>query len=536
MKIEATGTVTVNGSILASSAATPNYGTNTGVNDATAGAGGSIYITADSFKGVNGVLRADGGNSSCPTNYNVGRVGGGGCIAIKYNAASQQDGYVSGMTISAAPGKYKWKVSSKTYELGVRDDDKYRSEAGLGTLWFTDAKMLQSLGTGITGNILNISEYSADSLTISSGHFRFSADGFRLSISGNLAISGASSRLEIGGSIFTNRMGHADFYSATAPQITIGGNLSVSDGARLDIRAAATNETTSVGANVSVSGAFTIGADSIVYCWCDSKTGGYPRFEVQTLTIAEGGELTASGRGFAGGYTTVAGQNGSYISKGAGPGAGGVYTNPYASGGGHGGRAGNYDPTKSLQTERGGWPYDDQFMPTMPGSGGADASTWYTAFGGSGGGVVDVRALGNVSIAGSVTADGETGRMGYVGSGGGGTIYITGHSFTGAATGILSAKGGAVSIENNVTYNGAGGGGRISVWAGDPYDSTVKPSRIIRSSEAPTLEKMSFLGTVTAAGGATTQENTSTRTYTPGDGTVWFSYVQPEPGMTLIIQ
>ena len=533
VRIDATGTVTVNGAILANSCDTVACGAYS--NDQTAGAGGSIYITANAIKGQNGTIRADGGSSSCPTNYlasNViaGAVGGGGRIAIKYNPESQLDGYVSGMTISAAPGSFKWKESSSgiSCALDGNDIDKYRSEGGLGTLWFTDQKMLESLGTGITGQILNLPSPTFDSLVMTNGHVRFASEGVRLNVTGDLVVSGRYARIEVGGSTFTNRIAFADLYTANAPNMSVGGNLVVVDGGRLDIRSAATNGIDFVGANVFVAGTFNVASGGVVKCWSDSVTGGSPRFEVGNFTVAEGGLVSADALGYAGGWIRSYGSS-TGRTTGYGPGYGMVRSGQNAGGGGHGGRGGLFRPKDSGDAGR---TYDNAYWPCMAGSGGAVG--WnYCYYAGCGGGVIDGRATGAVVVDGTSSANGGVGAVNKVGAGSGGTVYLYGKTFSGGMTGIISACGGDAGSSSNPECSGAGGGGRISVWAGVPYTISIKDSRITRVSGAPEMEGFSFLGTVSADGGMPRAENTDTITYTPGDGTVWFTYVREKNGLVL---
>ena len=106
-------------------------------------------------------------------------------IAVHYDTSLQQDGDVSGMTISAAPGIYKMK----NWTLPLVSNDLYRSEGGLGTLWFSDAKMLESLGTGITGRLESFTNLTLDSLTVTAGHVAFPKQGGTVTVLGDLVVS-----------------------------------------------------------------------------------------------------------------------------------------------------------------------------------------------------------------------------------------------------------------------------------------------------------------------------------------------------------
>ena len=529
--VEAENTVTVNGSVLASSPNTPKYGTGMG-NDATAGAGGSICIVSAVFKGVNGIIRADGGSTSCPTNLNTGRAGGGGRIALTYAPLLQQREFVSGMTISAAAGLYKWKTGTTVLSLGVTDSDTFHSEAGLGSLWFTDDKLLGSLGTGISGAIFNPAEVTLPSLTLQSGHVSFAKEGAKVSIDGDLTISGTSARLEIGGFEATNVCDFISLRAGMTPvELTVGGRLRVENGGRLDVRSATTNALYgTVGALVKVAGAMEVVTGGHVMPWSDFMVGGSPRFEVGSLYVDADSEISADSRGFGGGYALDK-QTGSMLHGDAyGPGAGLYYSSVMGVGGGHGGIGGGRE-TRYY----GGGTYDDPYVPAQAGSGGAVTSGWMFN-GGIGGGVVDVRAVGPVVIEGRVSANGETGngcsaKTAGAGSGSGGAVFLYGRTVTSTEGSSITACGADADLPAN-EYYGAGGGGRISIWAGATMTTDgVKEKRITRSSDPADMpEGLSIRGTVSVAAGV------CATTYQPADGTVWYTHIADRPGLLMLVR
>lgn len=136
--------------------------------------------------------------------------------------------------------------------------------------------------------------------------------------------------------------------------------------------------------------------------------------------------------------------------KGPGAGAGGSY----GGGGGHGGRGG-------LGYYNGGRACDSMMEPAQPGSGGSIG-------GGSGGGVVRIEAGHTATVKGTITANGQN-APGTGGGGAGGTIHIHAANFTGNASGLLQANGGAGGNRRS----GNGGGGRIAV-AGGTVDSPLQ--------------------------------------------------------------
>lgn len=536
VRIVATGTVTVNGSILASAENTAKYNTDALANDNTAGSGGSIFIETSVFRGLNGVLRADGGSTSCPTNSNTGRVGGGGMIAVHYDTSLQQDGDVSGMTISAAPGIYKMK----NWTLPLVSNDLYRSEGGLGTLWFSDAKMLESLGTGITGRLESFTNLTLDSLTVTAGHVAFPKQGGTVTVLGDLVVSGSTARVEFGGDFATNHHGSATLWSDVPQQLAVGGNLRVIDGARMDVRSAKTNETYgTVGALVNVSGVMEITGGGSVYSWSDVLVGGSPRFEVGSLFVGADSRFTANERGYVGIfclYQTASVPGGDPYGPRRGKSESSSDQIVISSGGGHGGIGGG------RVNNSGGKTYDDPYYPVLPGSGGTSSSGW-AYHGGNGGGVIDVRASGAITIEGEVSANGGSGsecnnKNGTTG-GAGGTVFLYGETVTSSVGSVISVEGGdAYANDDNHSYTG-GGGGRISIWAGAAMSTNgVRTARVTRGTNAVEFASslISLAGEVSAAGGVATKVWSSKCNPWGDDGTIWLTSIEPPHGGCLIFR
>jgi hypothetical protein len=83
---------------------------------------------------------------------------------------------------------------------------------------------------------------------------------------------------------------------------------------------------------------------------------------------------------------------------------------------------------------------------------------------GIGGGLVRIEApRGTVRIDGLITANGQVGAQDE-GGGSGGGVYIIARTFTGAASGVIRARG---ADRRNVADvgSGGGGGGRIAIWS-----------------------------------------------------------------------
>lgn len=556
VRIEATGRVEVAGTISANgeSAYDGERGAS-GTQRDNAGSGGSIWITCDTFVGAGGSVTAKGGDgdislwpyffygttSSWKNDSRFGQPGGGGRIAIHYNPEHQTASLAENITISAEEG----------ISIGLDDKlttataDKYQKPAEQGTVWFTDKKLLDAtFGKSLSGAVVGFSDYTIPAgFKHTAGHVRFQAEGFALTAAGDYTITGATARLEVGGVCCTNRTAFAEVYAGkTQNSFTVNGDLTVQNGARLDIRAAATNGTGVCGGLVTAAGNFTVEQGGSVYAWCDPVNLGSPKFVVGgDFTVSAGGLVSAEYRGGAGAFASSTYASNKYGPKyqryaGFGPGRGNGYT-----GGSHGGRGGVNVGSGTTGSGASGPVYDDPYRPSLPGSGG-NSSGYGDA--GSAGGVISVEAQGALTVDGTINADGRFGWYANdkASSGSGGTIFLSGKTFAGS--GILSAKGGPGYHSAANTSAAAGGGGRIAVWTGEPWSATLPAGRIVRQENTPPAdETFAFTGTATAAGGKGVRAAGSSLTDDDmpadacgGDGTVWFCRVKEPGGFRLIFR
>ena len=529
VRVEADGAVTVNGSILAYGADSDHSGTDYSYYNQT-GAGGSVFITCRSFAG-SGKVDARGGNGEWVSvnYYNRGLPAGGGCIAIHYDAEAQRSASVTGMTITADCGRCKGSGSNVSSNVDDRSDP-YGWNADIGTLHFTDDQIVRALvGKGLTGQIRGLDSFVWDGdLDFTSGRVRFATEGVQVTVNGDLTLAGDDSRLEIGGCSATNWAHHTVLYSGVVPcGLTVNGDLTLSGTSRLDIRSAATAINSGTGATVTVSGQMTVATNCRVYAWSDVVTLGSPAFAVGGLDLQEGALFSADARGGRGSFNSdvsaYAGTTGP-----AGPSCG-----SNGSGAGHGGRGGKGGTSSGRYT--GGAAYDDVLRPSIPGSGGSKYSRELT---GNGGGRILVSAVnGTIRIDGTVTANGEAGYLfdaGKGGSGGsGGSILLEAKTFVGGTSGRLSVEGGSAA-PGSVLINGAGAGGRIAVWCGAPWDATARASRRT-ISETPLgpayAEFFSWLGTASAAGGTSTQQDSNAEA-----GTVRYCHMRPRGGILIMVK
>ncbi|MBI2441904.1 MAG: hypothetical protein HYV35_11110 [Lentisphaerae bacterium] len=206
------------------------------------------------------------------------------------------------------------------------------------------------------------------------------------------------------------------------------------------------------------------------------------------LTVAASGSINVNLKGY-----------GARLSAGAGYGPGGGDTNTFLSSGywfwgqgaGYGGFGAGGGSASATIGAYGALTYGTLAAPEDPGSGGGSGGPHgsYSGVGSWGGGAIRVDASGQVSINGTLAANGGTVYTNWsAGAGSGGAIFITCNTLAGN-NGVLQAVGG---IGFDTSYIGSGGGGRIAVL----YNSSAQASLPI-----PTLQfnvAPGYTGTATA--------------------------------------
>ena len=560
VRIDANGVVTVNGSILASGGNVGGCATSAtdGAFD-NPGSGGSILIYCDTFIGTNGVLRAQGGGARDPRapywiyslDYRTSKNSGGGRIAIHYNAENENAADVDNVEISTAAGlclKF-----GETYATM----DKYHAGGDCGTVWFTDSKLLDAtLGKGLSGQLAFVTNYTySGDLAWTKGHVRFTAPGAKVTIDGGLTMTNGNSRLEVGGSEYRIKTAFLDIYAGrNVNTLTVNGDVELLDGARLDIRSAG-KETDSDfekwGGVVKIDGVLHVASNSSVYAWCDVIRCTGPRFEVGSLAVDEGGLMSSEWRGGAGGpysgsFPTSVRSSYAYSPLGHGD----YLAALYSTGGQHGTRGG----TSSLVHPQPAC-YDNgdaAYRPEYSGSGGAGGGY---GDGGAGGGIIYVESAGAMRVDGEINVDGgmtlKSGNHYHcdAGSGSGGTIFLSGKSFTGGANAKLSACGGLAVTEqyhtdtSKTAYGYAGAGGAIAIWTGAEYPGSISHRRVTKATSPEGLSGFNFTGTAVAdAGGRyfmegrTEEDYPMPEQYQGGAGSIWFCNVQSTCGFMIILR
>lgn len=584
IRLDVTGTITIEATTtsdcintISASATQSNFTGGEGM-----GAGGSICISCGRLISKKAVITATGGDGrtawdTSERGFNLSLPGGGGRIAIHYDPTKQQIGDVVNTTLSAAAGRLscQWhdNKSEPAHWRGPTIADRYGQDADLGTVWLTDTTLLKDvLGKGLSGSVVSPVAPTLDDVAFNAGFVRFPLDGGTMTINGNLSVSGACSRLEFGGSLATNWIVTGTHLRAREPwALKVAGDVTLGDGARLDIRSAMTNGTVGAGAVVSVGGTLSLGGyadefatvggtlfrvtNTSVVVWNDCYTGVAPRFEVGSMVVEADAFVTSYRRGYLGGGSLTDAGVTDFPVYGFGPAISNVvvgsktYTlygggdssdsGAYYGGGGHGGRGGFY-PNKSAYH---GQTYDDVLRPMLAGSGGGGRFVQRMTL--PGGGAIRVVAQESVRVDGVICADGasyiasttKNAGSGTGGAGAGGSILIECQQFSG--DGVLSACGGmnpSSTVDTNSKLYGGGGGGRIAVWTGKPYESGQRTRRCTISETPSALRDKGilFTGTATVAGGGSNRPNFPV--LTGDDGTVRFVYNPGKPGLRVIVR
>ncbi len=474
VRVEADGQVAVYGAIVTDGQTPPP-------SNGAGGAGGSIYISCRTFAGT-GILAAKGGASALARQGG----GGGGRIAVVYDTAAQ-------VAVSPQP------TVSFLLRGGNRGvvDGGVSTAARPGTLYLPDTRFFPASWTELNADmslyIPVLTNWSAVELVVSNAIVTLPLVS-TFSLTHNLTLTAIS-----------------DVTFEEGATVIVGGNLILTNASKLSLAAAATNGVLpGYGGIVQLGGTLVVATNSILYLACSPTNGGAVFIFGRDCRIDAGGVVSANGLGFAAG-------NGSHLT-GYGPG-GGPYHNAWrAGGGGHGGKGGRSNAATS-----GGVVNGNANMPALPGSGGPaiNAGPAYEA----GGGVIWMRTTGDITINGTVTANGTT--AGVDGGGGaGGSIWLDCHVLNGG--GVICANGGAALTSKN----GGGGGGRIAVW-----ERVSQPSRdrIIAGDLTPAIIGTSntvFAGVLSVNNGAGYDSGIPAEYSQPG--TIVFLTERPRGTMILV--
>ena len=210
---------------------------------------------------------------------------------------------------------------------------------------------------------------------------------------------------------------------------------------------------------LTVAGEFLVDDATTVVCENDPKTGAAVRFDVGSLTLAEGATITSDARGWnwylSSGDALATYTQGKYQSRALGAGGDDTSGNAWMQAAGHGVAGSRYSGTRVHYGDA----YGQELAPFEPGSPNG-LQNHSINNGTTGGGTVWIRCGGTCAVAGTITANG--GQAQYS-SGSGGSIWISAKTFESAETAVLSVRGGDMT---GSTIYPAGAGGRIAVATG----------------------------------------------------------------------
>jgi hypothetical protein len=464
IRIEASGDIRLDGSLTA--------GANQGGDIRCGASGGSVWIDCRTLAG-GGSIAAEGCKPNYPDYADYG--GGGGRIALYYDTNAQASVSNCAVQFNASGGASPYYFASE------------RCYGMPGTVYVPDARLLTSSPT-LLGGVYHVASTNVlvfPQLTLSNGMIAFPG-GYSLTVRNNMMISGAGGvsladwSLSVGGNLtlsnapygkfmFFGASNHEDLVingdftvavTGTHVQVaqmdipnrvrlTVGGNLTFPPGiSSIPIYSCSTNyapqgSVTNYSTLIDVRGRCTMPSGVWFNVFSHPTNGGTTLFRFGYLTVDAGAGMNANGRGYR--RSDPAGVTGQ------GPGGGGVGLDPYCySGGGYGGLGGDAKfPC--------GQTYGSSNAPCEPGSGGGAAVG--AVVGSDGGGAIRIEARRDISMNGTLSANGVDFDSGPNGAGSGGCIYLRCLGLYGSGT--LSARGG-----NNASpwAGSGGGGGRIAGW------------------------------------------------------------------------
>ena len=446
VRVIATSNVLVNGIIKATGGSA--LGT---INRDSGGSGGSINIRCGTFTGTNGLISANGGSANI---FGSGG-GGGGRIAIIYTNNSLQRSMSKPMVTFSAMAGLGCGGTTRAPLF-----DNFASCCGdIGTIYLPDTTLLNTDWMPHIGQLFipNFTNLAADHLNIVNGWLRIPVDGFNLTITNDLVISGTFSRLELGYNI-SNNCGQYYSMVTNTSIMTVGGNLILTNNASLGVFAGLTNGIIPYGALISVANDMILYSNCWVYSASHQTNGGSPFFTVGNLKMSGATNLgfNANYRGFGQNITTNVNGSG----RGFGFGGGQAFNGTGGGGGGGYGGTGGLGQQGGGSGGTGGVVYGSAATPTDCGSGGGQNFVGVVNLGSRswGGGLIRIEASNSVTLNGQFLADGYAGYQ-RDGGGSGGGIFIKCQTLTGTNS-FLSARGGA-----GAPYGGGGGGGgRIAIW------------------------------------------------------------------------
>ncbi|MFA6429775.1 MAG: Calx-beta domain-containing protein [Patescibacteria group bacterium] len=395
--------------------------------------GGSVYLSVSGTLTLNGTISADGTDSDSGD-----RSGGGGSGGSIYLRAGTLAGSGS---ISANGGS-------------SIDRPSYTSIGGGGgggrvALYYGALSGFSTSNATVTGGLKGT--YESDQENGSSG---------------TLFLAVTRSGLCIIGEATTINQSYIDANACDTIDIVSGGYTVLWNGA-VDlvgegiVNVTGTNATTTFGGTVTLGSDddFTVSTGSTLTHTASSSTG----LQVTARNITISGVVDVTGKGCPGSI-------GETDDNGYGPvtstGICAVSTSGYGigrwGGAAHAGAGGNGTLDINPQTTT----YGSSTEPLLLGSGGGGWAAYYPNTAGAGGGLVYLHSTGDMTVNGSVRADGANpstdGAGNGNGAGSGGSLYLRANGTLNGSATTVTANGGT----GYGPYGGSGGGGRVALYYG----------------------------------------------------------------------
>ncbi len=426
-----TTTFTMNGILNADGAMGTSGGSN---RDGGGGAGGGVKIVAGTVAGTPQSFTSNGANSvdSGDDGSEQGGGGGGGCIYVEYTNTTSFYGTDVEM----------WGGSGNQY--GGAGVALFKKTNG------TDSR-LYAINTSTLGAITPqvTNSLSVDSLTVSDMAVYVVSSTNSLTLDDASPFSGGDGTGKVsfrGSSTFTPNTS----LTVASTTLELYETSVLTSSSTWDMIIAQDATTTLYGFTTTTAlsvDTITVQSGGVLTHVANPTSTPIHALNVSatSITVNAGGVISVNNRGY---------DNSGSDEDGFGPGKG-IYGNSDGSGAGHGGAGG-----ANLNADAGGAVYCSSTNPLTTGSSGGGATL---GAGGAGGGLAILNITDTLTIAGSLTADGENGTAGAGGSrdgggGAGGGVKITTKDLT--LSGSLTSDGGdSADTGGDLVYEGGGGGG-----------------------------------------------------------------------------
>ncbi len=477
IRLDFTGTVVVNGEVTAlpSTNATGSRGS-----------GGAVWISCETISGA-GRIDASGGPYWLDTNNNSYSSGGGGRIAVHYNAVEQSNVTctVEFRALGGAAGAFI-KVTqnpepgvSPLFQAYGRSAEDETPATEHGTLWFTDNQFLFSPAYHAAGLPLGGEWHSGEELGAISwtGPLSFTRtalkfpDPINFSVAGDLRLQGTGAYARRNyGLIFTNSnvSVNGTLTLAGARLEMRGGSLALNgdciltncvnttryNGGEIALKAMPTNLPSSYGVTLAVAGTMTMYTNAMVAPFCEPDNGAVAKMTINNLVMKPGSEINADEKGWR--MSTA--------------------FPTFNIGSSHGGQGGTASTASKVLALYPFATYGDKRYPVTPGQGGG---SFHVYAGYDGGGVVLLDVMNVFTFDGVISADGNTRIAGqYAAGSAGGSINVSAATLAGTS-GRFRAQGGFCGKSGNQNYGSTGGGGRIAIRTNSaPWSDEDKALRI----------------------------------------------------------